>query len=393
MKERKYKIMNNFTFVGKIQAIKDTESFHPVEKKTFDSGWSMTTVKFNCISGTNRIMCLVQGGKWNDEKKNVVKTIAKTVTKEDGSVTRGEKIEIPWNKRFDEKEIEKVAGYRKFVVDLGDAQMRYALQNAVKAFEEGNITDELIAKTGCNTLEDAKAALEKSMARRHVFLAESDFADFMVKVVASDKIKDTLFRISGYQEAQYNAEKDRFYVNYRVNRVDIAKEGLNPATDMNIDFYFGKDCVNDDDFDETGVGYINGYTTYFDNMVKKNGFMPMILVVRDKAKLNVMKRRLVADDDEIKNVGFVGEVIQGANMSAITMEDLSDEDREDIECGLVTFEDLVAARGGQKVGDYITEIRLSGWNARKKTIEDTTYTVDDMHPARADVNEDDDDIL
>ena len=132
-------------------------------------------------------------------------------------MTRGEKIEIPWNKRFDEKEIEKVAGYRKFVVDLGDSPMRYALQNAVKAFEEGNITDELIAKTGCNTLEDAKVALEKSMARRHVFLAESDFADFIVKVVASDKIKDTLFRISGYQEAQYNAEKDRFYVNYRVN--------------------------------------------------------------------------------------------------------------------------------------------------------------------------------
>ena len=78
MKERKYKIMNNFTFVGKIQSIKDTESFHPVEKKTFDSGWSMTTVKFNCISGTNRILCSVQAGKWKDEKKNVVKTIAKT---------------------------------------------------------------------------------------------------------------------------------------------------------------------------------------------------------------------------------------------------------------------------------------------------------------------------
>ena len=100
-------MMNQFVFVGKIQGIKDSESFHPVEKKTFDSGWNMTTVKFNCISGTNRIMCLVQGGKWNDDKKNVVKTIAKTVTNEDGSVTRGEKIEIPWSKRFDEKEIEK----------------------------------------------------------------------------------------------------------------------------------------------------------------------------------------------------------------------------------------------------------------------------------------------
>lgn len=384
--------MNQFVFVGKIQGIKDSESFHPVEKKTFDSGWNMTTVKFNCISGTNRIMCLVQGGKWNDDKKNVVKTIAKTVTNEDGSVTRGEKIEIPWSKRFDEKEIEKVAGYRKFVVDLGDAQMRYALQNAVKAFEDGNITDELIAKTGCNTLEDAKAALEKSMARRHVFLAESDFADFMVKVVASDKIKNTLFRISGYQEVQYSAEKDRFYVNYRVNRVDIAKEGLDEATDLSVDFYFGKNCVDDEEFDETSKGFINGYTTYWDSMTKKNGFMPMTFVVRDKAKLNVIKKRLSVDDDEIKNVGLVGEVIQGASMSAITYDDLSDEDKEDVDAGLVTLEELTAAMGGQKAGEKITEIRLKGFNARKKTVEDTTYTIDDMHPARADVKEDMEDV-
>ena len=30
--------MNQFTFIGKIQSIKDSDSFHPVEKKTFDSG-------------------------------------------------------------------------------------------------------------------------------------------------------------------------------------------------------------------------------------------------------------------------------------------------------------------------------------------------------------------
>lgn len=386
--------MNQITFVGRIQAIKDSEKFHPVERKTFDSGWSMTTVKFNCISGTNRIMCITQGGKWNDDKKNVVKTIAKTVTNKDGSVTKGEKIDIPWSKRFDEKEIEKVAGYRKFVVDLGDAQMRYALQNAVKAFENGEITDELIAKTGCNTIEEAKAALEKSVARKHVFLSEWDFANFMTKVVASDKIKNTLFRISGYQEAQYNAEKGRFYVNYRVNRVDIANEGLDEVTDLSVDFYFGKNCVDDEDFDETGKGFINGYTTYWDSMMKKNGFMPMTFVVRDKAKLRVMKKRLAVDDDEIKNVGLVGEVIQGASMSAITYDDLSDEDKEDIDAGLVTLEELTAAMGGQKAGEKITEIRLKGFNARKKTVEDTTYTIDDMNPAMAENNvEDDDDIL
>lgn len=384
--------MNQITFVGRIQAIKDSEKFHPVERKTFDSGWSMTTVRFNCISKTNRVMCVTQGGKWTDDKKNVVKTIAKTVTNEDGSVTKGEKIDIPWAKRFDTKEIEKVARYRKFVVDLGDAQMRYALQDAVKAFEEDNITDELIEKTGCNTLEEAKEALDKSNKRRHVFLSEWDFAEFMTKVVSSPKIKDTVFRISGYQEVQYNAEKGRFYVNYRVNRVNIAKEGLDETTDLSVDFYFGNNCVDDEDFEENGKGYINGYTTYWDSMVKKNGFMPMTLVVRDKAKLKVMKKRLVADDDEIKNIGLVGEVIQGASMSAITMDDLSDEDREDIECGLVTFEQLAAAMGGQKAGEKITEIRLKGFNARKKTVEDTSYTTDDMHPARADVKEDTEDV-
>lgn len=383
--------MNQITFVGRIQAIKDSEKFHPVERKTFDSGWSMTTVRFNCISKTNRVMCVTQGGKWTDDKKNVVKTIAKTVTNDDGSVTKGEKIDIPWAKRFDTKEIEKVAGYRKFVVDLGDAQMRYALQDAVKAFEEDNITDELIEKTGCNTLEEAKEALDKSNKRRHVFLSEWDFAEFMTKVVSSPKIKDTVFRISGYQEVQYNAEKGRFYVNYRVNRVDIAKEGLDETTDLSVDFYFGNNCVDDEDFEENGKGYINGYTTYWDSMVKKNGFMPMTLVVRDKAKLKVMKKRLVADDDEIKNIGLVGEVIQGASMSAITMDDLSDEDREDIECGLVTFEQLAAAMGGQKAVEKITEIRLKGFNARKKTVEDTSYTTDDMHPARIENDDDDDD--
>lgn len=385
--------MNQITFVGRIQAIKDSEKFHPVERKTFDSGWSMTTVRFNCISKTNRVMCVTQGGKWTDDKKNVVKTIAKTVTNEDGTVTKGEKIDIPWAKRFDIKEIEKVAGYRKFVVDLGDAQMRYALQDAVKAFEEDNITDELIEKTGCNTLEEAKEALDKSNKRRHVFLSEWDFAEFMTKVISSPKIKDTAFRISGYQEVQYNAEKGRFYVNYRVNRVDIAKEGLDETTDLSVDFYFGNNCVDDEDFEKNGKGYINGYTTYWDSMVKKNGFMPMTLVVRDKAKLKVMKKRLVADDDEIKNIGLVGEVIQGASMSAITMDDLSDEDREDIECGLVTFEQLAAAMGGQKAGEKITEIRLKGFNARKKTVEDTSYTTDDMHPARIENDDDDDDDI
>ena len=72
---------------------------------------------------------------------------------------------------------------------------------------------------------------------------------------------------------------------------------------------------------------------------------------------------------------------------------MSDEDKENVDCGLVTVKELAAAMGGQKVGERISEIRFKGLNARKKNVEDTSYTTDDMHPAIADVNEDDDDIL
>ena len=47
----------------------------------------------------------------------------------------------------------------------------------------------------------------------------------------------------------------------------------------------------------------------------------------------------------------------------------------------MTFEELAAALGGNKVGDRVDEIRFSGLNARKKAVEDTNFTVEDMHPA------------
>ncbi len=206
---------NNFRFIGKIQGIKDSEKFHPIERKTFDSGWTQTTVKFNVISNGNRIMCLSQGGKWSKDEKNIIHTFTKTTTDANGNVIKGTKIDIAWDKRFDPEEIDKVAGFRRYIVDLSDKQERSALINAVKAFEEGKITDELIAETECDTLEKAKEALEKSNKRRHIFLSEWDFAEFMTKVIASDKMKDVLFLISGVQEIQYSPEKGRFYVNYR----------------------------------------------------------------------------------------------------------------------------------------------------------------------------------
>lgn len=383
---------NNFQFVGKIALGKDSEKFHPIERKEFTSKWTNTTVKFNVISGTNRILCVAQGGKWVEDKKNTVKTFSKSTTDASGKVTKGEKIEIPWNKRFDEDQIAKVAGFKKFVVDTGDYKMRYKLQDLVKAFENGTVTDEMMAEVGIENVDEAKAALDKSKAKRKEFLSEWDFAEYMIKVCQSDKLKDKLFVVSGDYEVQYSAEKDRFYTNYHVNRVMLAAEDAEPKTELKVDFFYGEDAWDDSNFDETGRVIVNGWLSYYDGNLKKNGFQNVSVAIREdnEKKRKALKRKFTVDEG-IKQIGLTLSVIDGADVIELTMDMLDEETREDIECGLLDFEDVKRELGGRAIGDRISELRFAELTPKKNVAQDTVYRVDDMHPAREDVVEDDED--
>ena len=368
---------NQFVFYGKIMPIKATEKFTPIDRKSFQSGWTNTTCKFNVISDTNRIMCMTQGGKWIENSKNVIKTIGQKV---EGSNKR-ETVTIPWDKRFDQEQIDKVVGFRHYVVDLEDRNARKNLRNLVKAFEDEKVTDKMIAESGYNTLEEAKEALDKANKRRHVFLSAYDFAEYMAKVVVSEKIKDKIFRISGTQEIQY--ANGRFYTNYVVNRVELMPNA-EPDTNMLVDFYFGDECVSENE----GVGYLNGWSSYYDSGLKRNGFYPVSIAIRNERDIKLAKKKFVIGESEIANVGLSVSIIDGAERVEITMDDLDDDTKEEIEAGWVTFEEVVRAMGGNKIGDRMTELRFAGLNARKNKVEDTTYGVDDMIPAMANADTD-----
>lgn len=378
-----------FNFTGRIALGKDSEKFHPIERKEFTSKWMNTTVKFNCISGTNRVLCVAQGGKWTDDKKNSVKTFSKSTTDENGKVTKGEKIEIPWAKRFDKDQIERVAGFKKYIVDTGDYKMRYKLQDLVKAFENGNVTDEQIEETGIDNLDDAKSALEKSQAKRKEFVAEWDFAEFVAKLASSDKYKDKLFNISGNYEVQYNADKNQFYTNYHVNRITLAPEDAEAKTELKVDFYYCEDAWDDSNYEETGKVTINGWVSYYDNNLKKNGFRDIAIVIREEneKKRNALKRKFTCEDG-IKQIGLTLSVIEGAEVIELTMDMLDEETRSDIECGLLDWDDVKRELGGRAIGDRVSELRFAELTPKKNVAQDTVYTVEDMHPAREDVVED-----
>lgn len=375
--------MDVFNFCGKIVLGKDSEKFHPIERREFTSGWTNTTVRFNCVSGTNRVLCMTQGGKWTDDKKNSVKTFSKSTTDANGNVTKGSAIEIPWAKRFDQDQIDKVAGFRKFTCDTGDTRMRYKLQNLIAAFENGNDAEELIEETGIDNLDDAKVALEKSQAKKKVFLSEWDFAEHMIKVAQSDKFKDKLFYISGTYDVSYNADKDRFYKNYHVNRVVLAPNDAELNTELKTDFYFGENAWDDSNYEETGKCRINGWVSYYDGNLKKNGFSPIVVTVKEDGKrIAALKRKFECDDDEIKQIGLTLKVIDGAEVVELTMDMLDDETREDIECGLLDFEDVKRELGGRAIGDRVSELRFVELTPKKNKPQDTVLSVDDMHPAK-----------
>lgn len=394
--------MAEFNFCGKISLPKQSEKFNPIDRRDFRSGWTNTTVKFNCLSGANRVLCMVQGGKWLNDKKNVIKTFSKTVRDENGNLIKGEKIEISWAKRFDEDQIDKVAGHKKFVCDTGDAKMRYKLQDLVNAFENKTATDEMIEQVGIDNLEDAKEALEKSIAKKRVFLSEWDFAEHIAKVASSDKYKNKMFYIKGNYDIQYNEEKQVFYTNYHVNKIYLAPDDAEPETTLNVDFYFGEDAWNDDGYEDTGKCYINGWTNYYDSNVKRTGFKPIVVAVKEDEKKTAAFKRKFNVEDGIKQIGLILRVIDGADRQEITMEMLDDETREDIEAGLLDFESVKREMGGNVVGSRISELRFVKLAPKKNTVQDTVYTVEDMCPAKAsvesaediveDIFEDDDDL-
>ena len=377
-----------FNFTGKISLPKETEKFKPIERKEFSSKWCSNTVKFNVISGTNRVLVMCQGGKWADDSKNTVKTFGKSTTDANGNVVKGTSIDIPWAKRFNEEEVAKVAGFKKFIVDTGDYKQRYKLQDLIKAFENGKVTDEQMDEMEIHTIEDAKTALEKSQAKRREFISEWDFVEFVTKLVSSDKYKNALFNVSGNYEVQYSADKDRFYKNYHVNRITLAAEDAEPKTEMKADFFYGEDAWDDSAFEETGKIIVNGWFNYYDSNLKKNGFQNVAVVIRenDEKKRNALKRKFSVDDG-IKQIGLTLSVIDGAEVIELTMDMLDDETREDIECGLLDFEDVKRELGGRAIGDRVSELRFTELTPKKNIAQDTTYTAEDMHPAREEVIE------
>ena len=192
----------------------------------------------------------------------------------------------------------------------------------------------------------------------------------------------------------YNADKQRYYTTFHVNRVFLMPDDAVPETTLKVDFFFSEDSFDDSQYEETGKAYVNGWVNYYDSSVKANGFMPLTVTVKENEnKIAGLKRKFSCESDEIKQVGLTLKVVDGSERVEITIDMLTEEEQEDIACGILDFEEVKRAMNNSVVGERISELRFVELTPRKSTVQDTVYHLEDMHEARAKVVDEAEDIF
>ena len=395
---------NTFTFVGYLKPIKASDKFNPHSKNKFDSGWEIESLSFNMICDTNRHRLEIKSGKYPDDSKNKVYTVTKSYTDEKGIKHKGESIQVPFADRFKSEILDSIASFKKFIVDLEEPLKRQKLKNILDKFTEGTATVELMNETGCKTEAEAKQAYEESLKKRHEFIHEYDFLCYIETLLQSEEYKDKLFKVTGNVEYAYSESKDMFYRSFIPTKIYLASNDAKPQSMVNLNVFFNAESIDADSFNETNKYYLNAYIRqYAKGFVDNNISVPLTLVIdgsgsEDKLKkANLFKKRFSTFEDATwREVGLVCSVIDGAERIEITENDLTDEQKEDIECGLTTFEDIKRDLGGTTYGERVQEVRIESYarGFNQGGAQDTVYTDEDFDkPQREGLEEDDVDIF
>ena len=340
--------MNTFKVVGKLKAIKDGRT-----SKDYQSGWMIDRLRFMVLSGNNTQFVEVSGGKWSPSsgKENTILTY----TKASGD-QKGQKLTVTWEERNQPDVLAKVAHFKKFVVDLepGGEAHRKELEKA------GDV-----------------AALEASKARKKEFLHESDFIEQIDKILASDKAKDWVFSVSGEIEYSYSTAQDgtgKFYRNFKPTYIVRVDENASQDSVGTVDLYYTAGAVEET---ETKL-CINGYVKYYNNTAKKDLFAPFgVSIPNDDTRAAGFKKLFSnVEEGTVKHIGLTLNLLNGAEKEEITGDELSEEQQEMIDLGIMTKEEIIASLGGVKYGNRITENRISGVARGYTCPVITDYTAD-----------------
>lgn len=371
----------NYEMLGTISIGKETDKFKPFTKTIYESGWEKPVLKFLAKCGDNAHLLTLEGGHWHDGHGDIY-VFSKGTTNEDGSKNKGELFTIKYSERLTSKRLQDVAEFKKYIFDLEEPGRRFKLKNITESIKEGkSVTDEQLAEVGLTSEAEVNEAYEKSLKKHHEFIYAGDFIDFIKKVIDSGKYKDRKFLIRGNGNYSYSEKNERVYESYVPNRIYLAANDAEEYSTANFTLLFGADSLDDMSVEEKGKYYVNAWTMEYESNRKCNIPVPVTMTFsNENTKLaTALKKKFTVDDDKIYEYGVEVSMLNGAQKTEITEDMLSDEQKEDLELGLITMDDIRKDMGGSVYGDRIQEYQFlkvgRGYSSGRK---DTAFTADDM---------------
>lgn len=382
---------NTFEFTGYLTTMKETEKFKPYSTKTSDSGYITTILNPTVVAGNNRHFLRMKGLHKADGTGKIFTLGKAGENKETGEKIKGEKLQFDWKDRLKPEVIEQVAEFKKFVVDLEEPGVRYKLEKALEKIQDGSITDEELKELGLTKASEIEEALATSKKKRVELIHETDFVTFVKRVIDSGKYASRMFKVLG--NIEYKEYQGKYPESLVPTRIYLAEEKAEAKSEGSIEIFFTEDAVS-----ACTDGYmITGFIRNYDQEQKKDIAIPMQLWVdttKDDEKMkkahDILIKQFTVTDGSWKQLGVKVEILNGSQKLEITDDMLNDFQREMIELGAMTYDDVRADIGGDVYGDPVRKMIIQGVaRGYTKGRKDTVYTDKDFEIKKVEVKEED----
>ena len=269
----------------------------------------------------------------------------------------GNQIQIPYADRNDAEILEQVSNFRKFTVDLSDADAKEALRTAIAENDFGQVTEEY----GVVNEEQAREMLKVLTSARVSFLSKADFIKYLAEHLPSYKGKITV--TGKYSRRYYNG---KFTDNFDPTGVYSAPSSAKNKLSLKMDLFYNADCVDTSEKDSTKKVFINGYLAQYVSATKSNQYFPQQVVFdtgvyqldkpRHKQLLDYRMSYIDISNDTYVHIPWEIRLINGAETVEFTVDMLTEAQRMQYELGLKTLDDFKPR--GNIYGERIREFRL-----------------------------------
>jgi len=308
------RMSNSFRFIGDVVSKKDKGIHSLVKSSKEGSKWEGHKLEF---------------GIGNEQKKSTwVELLGGNHHTIYSFNINKEKVEIPFENRLDKEVVESIAGWKKLRVVNGD---------------------------------DVKE-----------FIAEWDFV-LALKDTIESLAEGERLEVSG--SVQIDFHKGKTYKKYIPNFVRVIKDkDVKSKFSVDLELYYTADAVDNAMDDEDRKIFINSYIKGYNSKDKTNYMIPNNVVINCsplnnsdisdekkaifKKKANWMAKQFEVTEGWYK-LGWETTLFKGSEGASFTEDDLTDFQKEQIDFGMQTFEDIAkqfSIRGADKVEQRLQRV-------------------------------------